>query len=99
MVVSLFILGSTKWNDFNSINPPVRFNGQNIPVYVNMDSVNRKHYVQNGLSVTIITSNELFQISEVSGYSGGGIYDINVSEINNFFTGQTQIITKSKRIR
>lgn len=89
------VQGNTKWNDFSSINPPVRFNGQNIPVYVNMDSVNENTYMSR-----MVVGNDYYKVmnssksSEVSGYSGG-IYDINVSGNNISFTGQTQIITKN----
>jgi hypothetical protein len=89
------VQGSTKWNDFNSVNPPVKFNSQNMPVYVTMDSVNESTYISR-----LIVGNDYYKVmnsgktSEVSGYSGG-IFDINVSGNNISFTGQTQIITKN----
>lgn len=89
------VQGSTKLNDFGSVNPPIRFNSQNLPVYVTMDSINESTYISR-----LVVGNDYYKVmnsaktSEVSGYSGG-IYDINISGNNISFTGQTQITTNN----
>lgn len=90
------VQGDKKWNDFSSVNPPIKFNKDNIPIYVTMDSINENTYMSR-----LVVGNDYYKVwnssksSEISGYSGG-IYDINIRDNGNiYFTGQTQIITKN----
>jgi len=90
------VQGDKKWNDFSSVNAPVKFNKDNVPVYVTMDSINESTYMSR-----LVVGNDYYKVmnssksSEVSGYSGG-IYDINLSANGGIsFTGQSQIITKN----
>jgi hypothetical protein len=90
------VQGDKKWNDFNSINAPVKFNKDNIPVYVTIDSINESTYMSR-----LVVGNDYYKVmnssktSDVSGYTGG-IYDINLMDNGSIsFTGQSQIITKN----
>ncbi len=90
------VQGDKKWNEFNSINAPIKFNKDNVPVYVTMDSINETTYMSR-----LVVGNDYYKVmnssksSEISGYSGG-IYDINLSADGSIsFTGQSQIITKN----
>lgn len=90
------VQGDKKWNEFNSINAPIKFNKDNVPVYVTMDSINETTYMSR-----LVVGNDYYKVmnssknSEISGYSGG-IYDVNLSPDGSIsFTGQSQIITKN----
>ncbi|MBS1495201.1 MAG: hypothetical protein JST55_16970 [Bacteroidetes bacterium] len=91
------VQGDKKWNDFSSVNPPVKFTKDNIPVYTTMDSINENTY-----STRLVVGNDYYPVysnasktSPVSGYTGG-IFDINIADNGNItFSGQTQIISKN----
>ncbi len=89
--------GDKKWNDFNSVNAPIKFTKDNTPVYTTMDSVNENTYV-----TKLVVGNDIYKTynnsaktTEVTGYSGG-IFDLNIMDNGTItFSGQTQIITKN----
>ena len=90
------VQGDKKWKEFNAINAPIKFNKDNVPVYVTMDSINESTYLSK-----LVVGNDYYKVmnssksSEISGYSGG-IYDMNLSADGSIsFTGQSQIITKN----
>lgn len=89
--------GDKKWNDFNSVNPPLYFTKDNTPVYTTIDSINENTYI-----TKLVIGNDIYKTytsaaktTEVTGYSGG-IFDVKILDNGTVnFSGQTQIITKN----
>jgi len=91
------VQGTKKWAAFGSINYPIKFTKDNVPVYVVVDSVSENIY-----NSRLVVGDDYYKVytdaskkNTVSGYTGG-IFDINVTDNGINFTGSTQSITKNK---